>query len=205
MPPGPPRKSVNSWGLNITAPDGNPLSIVMTGYAGAPAIYSNQAGGTGASPAAIGATQILLGLRAGGHDGSAWSNNQAMVLFRTINGWSRTDHSANLLIYTTAAGATAAALRATFDVNFTITGAGYQPGGGSWTATSDARFKRDVEPTGVGSTRSAACGRSISAITASPVMIRIGSTAGWPPRRLPRSCPRWCTPCRSGCARTIPR
>ena len=53
---------VNSWGLNITVPDGNAPLIVMTGYAGAPAIYSNQAGGTGASPSAIGATQILLGL-----------------------------------------------------------------------------------------------------------------------------------------------
>ena len=73
-----------------------------------------------------------------------------MIYFRTINAWSGTDHSANLLLYTTAAAATAAALRATFDVNFTITGAGYQPGGGSWTATSDARFKRDVGPYGRG-------------------------------------------------------
>ena len=69
-----------------------------------------------------------------------------MIYFRTINAWSGTDHSANLLLYTTATGATSSALRATVDVNFTITGAGVQPGGGSWTASSDARVKKDVTP-----------------------------------------------------------
>jgi hypothetical protein len=53
-------------------------------------------------------------------------------------------------VWTIANGSSSGALRATFDPNFTITGAGYQPGGGSWTATSDTRLKRDVAPYNAG-------------------------------------------------------
>jgi len=49
-------------------------------------------------------------------------------------------------VWTITNGSSSGALRATFDPNFTITGAGYQPGGGSWTSTSDTRLKKDVEP-----------------------------------------------------------
>jgi phage gp45-like len=134
-------------GLNFAGGDGTTsIGATFTGYGGSPAIYMLRGEGTGAATTALQANTLIGGPRYGGYGGGAWNTSQVGLLAYTINNWTVADNSAQLRVYTTAAAASTWALRATFDVNFTITGAGYQPGGGSWTATSDPRLKKDVEP-----------------------------------------------------------
>jgi len=82
---------------------------------------------------------------AGGFTTAGTTNNTLIRCLATEN-WATAAQGSKLEIWTVTAATATGALRATFDPNFTITGVGYQPGGGSWTATSDQRVKKDVEP-----------------------------------------------------------
>src|SRR6516165_2424083 len=82
---------------------------------------------------------------AGGFTTAGTTNNTLIRCLATEN-WATAAQGSKLEIWTVTAATATGALRATFDPNFTITGVGFQPGGGSWTATSDQRVKKDVEP-----------------------------------------------------------
>ncbi len=60
-----------------------------------------------ASPTALGAGDYVSVIpQARGHDGSNWSGSQGGLAFRTINAWSGSDHSIELVVFTTPGSST---------------------------------------------------------------------------------------------------
>jgi phage gp45-like len=140
--------------LRCTQVDGTACRINLDSFGTGAAIFSHlalrNARGTCASPTPtqsgdeIGRMSFIGCNTAGGFVGGGSVLTQVRAI--ATENWTASSNACALEIDTVITGAVVGAKRATFDANFTITGAGYQPGGGSWTATSDTRLKKDVGP-----------------------------------------------------------
>jgi hypothetical protein len=85
----------------------NPLRAVM-GIATAAFVWEvNRCNNTQASPTALASGDIISVIpQARGYDGSAYSISQAGVATRTINAWSGSDHSCEIVLFSTPGGST---------------------------------------------------------------------------------------------------
>ena len=106
-----------------------------------------------ANGSAVALTAVVSGnslgrLSTAGWDTSSWAPNAASIQFLAGENWSPANHGATMVITTTPnAGASQSSLTLDGPGNLTILGStATKPGGGSWTAPSDRRLKREVAP-----------------------------------------------------------
>jgi len=92
--------------FNLGAADGTNTAQNVFSFAGTSLINGYRADGTNASQSALQATEHILGIRAYGFDGTAWSARAADIEFNTVNTWTGSDHSTSIQFLVTPTSST---------------------------------------------------------------------------------------------------
>lgn len=90
----------------LNSADGSIGALVLNSYANNNLLYGRRAAGTGAAPAALTINSPIIGIAAGGHDGTGWSASQGGLSVSASAAWSGASHPIDIRFSTTPVAST---------------------------------------------------------------------------------------------------
>lgn len=100
-----------------TTPDSTTIAVDLTAFSNWVEYVGRRAGGTAASPAALGTDQDITILSARGRDQNTYSTVAGHISIKTSQAWTNTAHGTRIELYTTPNGSVTSVNTATFSAN----------------------------------------------------------------------------------------